>query len=425
MLYPFIYRNALNDLLLKIDESSILFKESLDLQRDKVGFVVKESLIITISMLILGIAVFIGGIWKVYSQEKKNLSGFAKLNTEKVQTVLDRLQEFKDIVESEEFYKADISSQIWDNMRRSPKGHKIKQNAKEHSKTPNHIGIFKKYFGYTFKIIFLMTIVIGLVVANSIMAFQSIKFFEKKQAQVYFTDRLKARAYVAQITSQELLSANDTATVENIKTSDKIPLVIKELIDLRVTASTIYRNDDLSYDPEISTILFTDGCNIKDSTLNAYCNIIKNNGKRTGLIYLLNSLEDLIQSRLLNYQLSTKDSTVLTALESSDLQIVQSTILAISTQCTYIANRINSEFRKELDSAVKQRTLLLALFCVLLSVISLLIWVLVLNRLKDTNNEFKKVLKTLPTHIILSNFRLKSFLIKTSKGALDFVKNDI
>jgi len=343
--------------------------------------------------------------------------------------VLKFLKEFKQITEKEKSPNDRYQSELYDEVKKKSRS-KVndKQKAKVDSKMPDSSGIRNKYFIYIAKFFVFIGIVIGLVVANSITGRISIDFFKDNQAQAYLIERMAARTFVAQIASQELLATNNIATVENQLASEKIPLVIEELKQFRQGIAKMFLSEDLTYESTIADLLYNDGCKFlsgSNSQMAFFCTILRGKEKKTGLVYLLSYLEDMITERLQKWSTSDRSEASLTEIEASNFEDIVSVIFVLTNLCLLGSGALSQQFQVDLNNAADERVMVLTIFCIALAACSIIIWFLVLDKLKEANNQFKKVMQSLPATHILSNFILKNFLFKTSKGALEFVRNEI
>ena len=424
--FDFIFRNSVNDLLVKNEEISEIFLQSLNDQRDLVTSIVNIYLIISIVVLFLASILLIFIIGKQYEREKTNLIALIKLNTRKMKDTLDHIKRFKRATENEKSFEGKYGSEVLDYVKKSSKNNGMLTHAKkEHMKVPNLSGIRLKYVFLIARLVIFIAIIMGLVAMNSLIGSESISFFEGKQSQIFFTDRMTARIFVAQTASQEFLTMNDTVQVQNMKTSIAVQKTIEELSSLKVTASSIYIDEDSTYNPVIKEILFSDGCGSIGSSNAFWCTIVETTGQKTNLINLLTYMESILQLRYDEFFASDRSDAAITAIEGAHFQVLTGLGLLIAAQCTEINKILETDFDNKMEEARQERNYVLAGFSGVLFILCILGWVYVFHRLKEANNKFKRVLKTLPAHLVLSSFILKSFLIKTSKGALDFVKNDI
>jgi len=68
---------------------------------------------------------------------------------------------------------------------------------------------------------------------------------------------------------------------------------------------------------------------------------------------------------------------------------------------------------------------MLAIFILYAVFASVIFWKYVYTRLRDEVNQFKNILRVLPGDIVLANFTLRAFLLKTSNKVLNSIRNDI
>jgi len=427
--FPFIYRNSLNDLLVKNEDISDIFSASLESQRQRITDVVTQYLIITLTVLTVLLVAFCVVIWKQYSLEKSYMHAIIKLNNKRIQDLLNCIQAFIKVIETEKPYDQVYNESFTLNKIKSKDGTTLNKFGanREHNKTPTYMGMTLKYFIYNATLFAFIMILAGLVIWNTLQNKTSLSFFESTQAQVYFFDHLRSRSYLAQVTSIELLNTQGLATVENVPVEEKLQLCIEEVSTMRIKASTIFLTDSSTDTDAVKEFLFDDGCSSEYVTANAgpYCSLVAAQGTRTGLIYMLSTLEDSLTSRLTQFQNSDGSSAAARDIEASDYQFLTALILTISYQCAYASELINASFELSLNDAQHSRTVVLIIFSIGLAILCILMWYFVLVKIKEASNRFKNVLRTLPANLVLSSFILKSFLIKSSAGALDFVKNEL
>ena len=423
----YFFRNSLNDLLLKNEDISEVFYHSLDNQRKNIeeiadGYMIAESVILAVVTI-----VFIVMIWKQYYREKTNMYSFIKLNTRGIQEVMKSFTHFKNILEREKVFNEDTerSKSHLGSQKSNVKNHAKGLTKKEALKMPKHSGLRRKYYAYTIALIIFMLTVICLVIMNSMTDKNSMDFFQSKQNQLYFIERMKSRIYGDRSGSQEMLATNDTAEVMGLKSSQALQAQIDDLSSMRVRAMTIFMDEDTSYDPRIQQILFSDGCTLLGADGATFCMILRLEGARNNLINLLDVLEQNLVTISQTYATSDKSAASIKILQTDDYLLQTAAGITLQAQCEYISAVLNESFKESLTSAAEERDTILIVFSVCLIILCFLLWIYILKNLREADNNFKKVLKTFPANIVLSSFILKSFLIKTSKGALDFVKNDI
>ena len=194
---------------------------------------------------------------------------------------------------------------------------------------------------------------------------------------------------------------------------------------LKMPQSKTFFLKNISKTPRIEQILYKKGCSLEDPFLGFFCYGLHSKGLRTGYIYLLDSLEDVLKARLQRYQSSDKSVSALRDIKALDLELSILLVVVIPGQGYEIELIIDEKYNNAKEKTDKQRNVTTGLFTFMIFVLAIGIWIDVLRKLKACYNNFKNVLRILPVSLVLSTFGLKSFLIRTSNGALDFIKNQI
>jgi len=84
-----------------------------------------------------------------------------------------------------------------------------------------------------------------------------------------------------------------------------------------------------------------------------------------------------------------------------------------------ISKIIDAQLSKSIADTNSQLSTILAIFIVGLVIAVIFIWYQALIKIREANNDFKKVLKTFPPELVLSSFLLKTFLRNNSQGVFD------
>jgi len=427
-LFSQVYRNALNDLIIKNQKISVALSESVTQEEEQVDVISNQNLIITIC-IISGFTVLISAaIWKLYVREKMNLTSVIRLKTMRIKDALHMTHEFIRIVNTDELFLKDDSDHTYaESTRRKAKNDSSGKVGitRENSKIPKSKGILMRYLTHLGKTFILASVLVGIIVWSAILVKNSTKFFHTKQEQTYFAEYLRVRVYILQIAAQELLSAPTIATIENIEIDPWMALALENLKDLRITASTIFQNDDGNYDTELEDILYNDGCLPIISTQAQFCGILASKGMSRGVIYLLTSYGDVIGNRVERYESSDKSAQAKRDIEALDVELLVAISLVLSDQCTYITNYLNAKTLENLETSSKHKNIAIAVSSFAVFALAIIFWFYIFKALREAYNKFKNVLRIIPPDLVLSSFLLKNFLIKTSNGALDFIKNEI
>jgi len=425
-----IYRNSLNDLLIKNQKIASELSESVSREEEQIDVVTTQDLILTIAIIVVFTMLISFAIWKQYTQQKANLTSIIRLKTVRLKDAIISTQEFMKVVNSDELFIKDDSEMGHGESTRRGKGKSDNSNGKvgitrENSKVPVSKGILMTSLMYFGKIIIFVSVLIGIIVWSAILVKNSTKFFHTKQEQIYFAEYLRVRSYICQIAAQELFSAPPDALIENTKIEPWTASAIEGLKNLRITASTIFQGDDSNYDAALEEILFKDGCSLVYSSQAMFCDLLYKKGMNTGLIYLLTSFEGIMNSRLERYQNSDKSAQDLRDIEAMDVELLVAVSLVIVEQCLYIRKFLNDEIDSNLQQSDSHKNTAIVISSLAVFILGFVFWIFIFKVMRESYNKFKNVLRIIPSDLVLSSFILKNFLIKTSNGALDFIKNNI
>ncbi len=140
---------------------------------------------------------------------------------------------------------------------------------------------------------------------------------------------------------------------------------------------------------------------------------------------LIDILEGTLEGMYEKYLLSNKTEEELIAIQSADHTKLTAVAEVMGGQTTLISEILLASFEEELESVQHKRDIVTIVFALMAFIIGLTVGIFVLKRVREAENKFKNVLKLFPANLVLSSFLLKNFLVDTSEGALDSVKNDL
>ena len=99
------------------------------------------------------------------------------------------------------------------------------------------------------------------------------------------------------------------------------------------------------------------------------------------------------------------------------LQISSPVYLVLQRLNSIIVDIINKDFEDLVTSSQKLNVTLNVVILVFVVIQCFIIHFLVINKLKQKENQFKRILGMFPASVVLPNFMLKSYIIKTTKQA--------
>jgi len=432
--FNFVSRNTINDLYFKNNDISDLFLESVQSQIGSIQDEIAVYLVFEFALLIIICATVFYAVRQQYLKETKHMTAFVKPANKEILTMIHNLNIFKREIENQkensfdQRLRTDELAPYSKHLRKqstSPSHNKFSAK-RESMRVTKHTGIQKKYFLYVLNWFLFTAVLIALVVWNSVLARVVIQYTQTKVTQLDFTYRMETSIDLAVVVASELPIGNGTTIIQNVPSSTGIGNSIKVIQDLITQVTQILGRSDLANNPEVDTILFSDTCEFLDSSFfQYYCTILKEKGIGTGFLQLLSELESLLTKREENFFNSDRSATALKTIELIDYDIIIAVKRGLLGGTGVLGDLINTDFEDYSNSTSHQRTIIFGLFTGYLCVLVFSAWFAVLKKINEGDNDFKRVLKSLPPGLILPNFILKSFLLKTSQGIIDTLKDDI
>jgi len=156
------------------------------------------------------------------------------------------------------------------------------------------------------------------------------------------------------------------------------------------------------------------------------CKAVKSASNSNSFIQFAADYEIRLRELFTEYEQSDKSLPILTKLQvklTTTYPILLMRIL-ISLSSS-ISTLLNESFVSFLNSTKEEINVLRGLIFVFVVLVSLTIHFWIVNPLKERENEFRKVLEALPAELAFSNFLLKAYILRTSYGMLDSIKNQI
>jgi len=421
--YQYIRRNSINDFLAKNQQITNIFQSSVNEQRDTLNFFVSLCLIIS-PLLLLGIGLLLSLIiWRHYSREKWYLKAFIKLHPGSVKLTLKNTEIFQQaLVKEESFEDKEIIRKFWDqsmlleemNIHSS---HYSKQDVQIISTKKTK----KKYYLSVLQTGFYIGILIAVILWNFISSRQSLNKIYHKQSQLQLSNHLSERVSIITIGMVEMFMSNNTFNVSEIPALNHTMNSVTEITHMTAEVIEGFMELNGEYEPSIKEILFDgENCSVYGGFNTNYCNSLHQNGVLTDFVsliavfkesmeYQIRVFETIDRSSMLNLGISLYARSVIISPASS----------LLAFQATRLNSIINDQLAGCIDEAENKQTLIIIVFMVMFLLVNILIWIQILSKIKELNNDFKKVLQVLPPKLVLSSFLLKQFLNKVTTSILD------
>lgn len=267
-----------------------------------------------------------------------------------------------------------------------------------------------------------MALLLAIIIANFVSAQNSIDKIYKRQTQLQFANQISVTATLCYISFTELFTSNNTNTVNHMLPYDSLVSTMAQTETIQSEISDILMEDNNEYDLEIKEILSnTSTCEKLDGLFQTYCNNLEDIGQFTGMSYILALFSQYMRTKpqdYLNANQGTLGSLIAVGLANFDILVWSSGVASAEAQI--IGDIINSKLAKNISDANMHQSILLGVFVFSLVVVSGLIWKQILTKLREVNNEFKRVLQVFPPEFVLSSFLLKNFLMESSMVIQDF-----
>ena len=419
----FVCRNVLDDFIYKNTEMTNLFVGFVHQEKEYFQNMIFTCLTLT-PFLLFGVAlmlVFIIG--NQYKIEKNYMLAFVKLNHKKVKIIQRCLKTFERSLQKKEDFEERQSMKLFLNLTKFPKDQEDNSHKEHETQIIKYATIRSRYTKYVIKIVVYIAFLICILIANYLTASRSKQTIYHRQNQLQFANQISNSVSVNYATFAVLFSFNNTVDVNRVDAETAYVQQSTEIRELQGQLSTVFEELDNSYDPKIKERLFynTDCEGLTGITF-YYCDLLGTKyGQRTNLLPSFAIFESLITKKIQDY-IDCDKSTIASILNAShiDQEIYLPQFVNIAGQAQLIANIVDQNLAESISNAETQRVIFLVVFSISLFGVSLMIWVQILSKLREVDNDFKKVLQVFPSSLILSSFLLKTFLKKTSKEIVSF-----
>ena len=412
----FLRKNLVNDFFTKTTDMTNFFIDLVKAERAHLENMMSICLMVPIFLLLGIVLVLTFIIWSQYTQATKNMSAFIRVDSRSVNALLNNIKHFKKCLTYEDDFSSKNQEDMHSKLNGSVKGEDASgQYKKRNAKVMIYSQFRVRYYKYVTRIILLVSILVCVTVWNYASAHRSIKVIYRRQNQLQFVNFVSIIAAGATYTN--MFISNDTIYIDDNPPSITFAKRIDQLKYIITQAPSILSEEDNTYDPAIKVILFGKyQCEGLDGIFDFYCRKMLNRGQRPDLMSAVTLYENLLTNVLTLFRTGDKrfiaNLTITATLKySGETTPVMDTILGETQK---IAQIVSSNLTQSISGAHDNRTMILCIFSVLLVITSILIWFQILMKIREGNNDFKKVLQVFPVDLILSSSLLKDFLKRTS-----------
>ena len=408
----FFIRNAMNDLFLEGEHIADLFFESSKKQYDAS---LESSLTISfVSFILVGFVFMVYTVvlvWQ-YKEEENLMVGLIRTSKSLIKESQHKAQILKRRIEGDDSF---------DNVGKafSNKNMKLEKN-KIGSQTPNTQGLSRKYqINLVALFAALMLITICIIVSTVLfrMFYQDLM---EKQTQIYLSDKLKRRYNFVVTAFLAFPAYNGTSLLRDKPVLTSILEGIQDVILIEETIPEVFDTEFISNDAESQGLLYGNPCKYLQfgDDFSEYCPILYETTRSKGLLQFVINLEANLKSVYMLFMESNRTEEALKNLFNTTLNTVLIPCGVTATISTALSQHINSSFEEQLSEHINQtNSLMKASITFCLIGLFFIHWAL-LKRLQEVHNNFRRCLKVLPVKSLISNFVIKSYLLKTNKGLI-------
>ena len=400
-------QNSLNDLFINIEHNLEVFLDSVHRQRENIDAVVQGFLIAILIWLGCVAVFFAAFLRRLYLKEQRNLFAVTKLDVKALNVTLENMKAFRDKI-------------VTKRSNERSKGAIVKDKEQNvGSKTPVFTGVRNKYLIYLPKFLPFLITTIGFIVGNSIAVNRSLDKLQSIQEIINQSMDTICIITTAFISAEEMLLLNDAASIKNHAPSVELAQQIGAIDSVKNGLLNFLTQDNQGLvNSEIINIFLSDGCQYS-ADLAVLCQVLDLFGQKSGVINLLNYLQGILIEKLQKFNQSDGSKEDLRKTFLLNIDILTTATSIVTSEITLVTDILSEDFGETMKNAKKNRDVIFVFFSLTLLTQGFYIWFKVLGKLREAENQFKNVLETLPAHVALANFLLKSFLIRTSQGVLD------
>jgi len=403
----------MNDVLVKNSLISQLTVESVQEEVASMKYINKRYYIV-ISAAITVLACFLCLIiWFQYKGERNNLIQLTRLNHSGIESILEQYHSFKSNMLKNDQIPTNISvREVFTGAR---------QTNKSYSNSPNLTKLQKRFLLYGVKGAGLSLALLGALIISMVFTSGSIDYLNKKLTQMTFMNQLANRVSFLTTATIELPISKGAAKIWNLPILPASGYIITLLAGDRKELMINFLSEDLLENQEVTQLLFGDAC--KTMSLQPYCGTLSDNAVNSSMSRLVGSFETLLLERFRNYQVIDKTSAAaLKANRLYEFDLLISMKRGLTEASMKVSQFLNEAYENKLENLNERK--ITGICCGLGSLFGsfAVLWILVMSPMRESDNNLKKILQIFPAKVILSNFPLKMFLLKTSSIEINLKK---
>jgi len=431
-----VYRNSMNDIIVQNTRSLDFFLETLNTEKSNFEKSTRFVLILALVMLALQMIGSAWLIWRQYKTETLVLVGFIKLDKSKIDHVAANINSFRSIILAETpledaHFEESLLKISHHHQRRHENNNakKTKNYAKKYeSVIPHSSGIIRRFIFHFIKILALLVFVLSYVITIFAVPQKTIADLYIQVNQAFLSDTIGLNADFALISS--ILALNVDSMQILVLNTPAPMLMLLEVYMIQGFQSQILAgitSSDWNFGYVVTEIFSGDGCGyaVSDRYAKMVCDTLGKGSEKINIISLLGLFQSGLEERYTQYNNSDKSYESLRNITKETFDEVTLPHTVLQFLASSVSDLVDQSYDEATDKANRDSLINLCMICLLLVITGSLSWWAVLRPVQETDNKMKNVLQMLPSNIVLSNFILKNYLVKTSNGTLNFVRNNI
>ena len=404
--------NSLNDVAVRSEDKSLIFLNSVNNMNKSSKRVIINALGNAAGSLIVVCLTFICIIIVQYRLKKSNMAAFTRLDHSSVDMISQRVVKFKESLEKESYLRNGIDQQTYQEFSSEWLKMRDKSVSKSHvhTKEPDSSGLFRRHFLFLLRLIIIMFSLLGLSAINYLLALKNVESIYNSLDQIYMSYSTNRKIQLSFTTLYDLVAYNDTIMVHNHKASDQLTYNLEQFQNIRDTVTSRFWNrESITYTSIIQSLLFGNPCS-DILKLSAEC--VQSQGQSTAknLMSLLSSIESEERDIYSSYMQSNKSEEDCQGLVIKTDQFIASYTPILKLLQKTINDALEQSFEESISKSKHMNKVIGIVLYVAIILNTVLAWKFVFKPVRESTNNFKKVLQVFPPELVLSNFLLKKYL---------------
>ena len=422
-----VTRNALNTILENSEINTNVMFESLKLSQNPWYRLIHANLCLNVLLMIVLFCIFTRLVWIECQAQKRDMTSFAHLNIFDINMTLRKLYRFQTVLQSglQLGHKwSEYHLRIFDkSVKYEDKVCKAENNTRKVSCK----GIHKRFLKYFTKVLSLYTILFLALSLNLLYFEKTVKFSYKIIFDMHYIDVMREKIALSHVTITELIISNDTSRIYNQPASSQLAKSIEDLNEFIENIDSGYlQYPHTSFEEDINTVLFGEACQFIRST-GSTCSASLGEGDHTTTNYLsvLSDFRYHIKAFQDDYEQSTKTLASLSEIYTRANNTLSPQLNILLQFNSILSAHLTKAFEVSLGPKTFIGLFTEKLHYLVLFFVPFSTWFGTFKRLKQYDNNYRKLLKVFPAYTILANTLLRRYLAKIYKTVIkSYIESD-